>query len=107
MPPGAVGASADAAPASSVTSEIFQDLINEVTNNDREWKEFWDAERPEELPLPGRLGRNPYVTLLQRLCVLRCLRPDRVYVALAAFVSRVLGERFITPPVLDFDVLYA
>lgn len=31
----------------TITSDIFADLINDVTNNDKEWKAYWDSERPE------------------------------------------------------------
>lgn len=90
----------------TITSDIFADLINDVTNNDKEWKAFWDSERPELLPLPGKIGENPFITDLQKLCILRCLRPDRVYIAVSIFISDVLGERYITPPVLNYDYIY-
>lgn len=35
------------------TSEIFQDLIQDITNNEKEWKAYWDSEKPETLQLPG------------------------------------------------------
>jgi len=31
-------------------------LINDITNNDKEWKKYWDSERPETLPIPGKIG---------------------------------------------------
>lgn len=46
----------------TVTSDIFGDLINDITNNDKEWKAFWEAERPELLQLPGKIGQNPFIT---------------------------------------------
>ena len=89
------------------TSEIFQDLIQDITNNEKEWKAYWDSEKPETLPLPGQVGKNPFITDLQRLCILRCLRPDRVYIAVGQFVKKMLGERYITPPVLNYDYIYS
>ena len=32
---------------STTTSEIFQELINDITSNDKEWKKYWDSEKPE------------------------------------------------------------
>eukprot|EP00702_Spironucleus_salmonicida_P008256 EST49547.1 Dynein heavy chain [Spironucleus salmonicida] len=90
----------------TITSEIFADLVNDITNNDKPWKAYWDHERPETLQLPGKIGENPFVTDLQKLCILRCLRPDRVYIAVGQFVASIIGEKYITPPVLSFDYIY-
>lgn len=57
--------------------------------------------------MPGKVGQNPFITDLQRLCILRCLRPDRVYIAVSLFISGVLGEKYITPPVLNYDFIYS
>lgn len=90
----------------AVTADIFSDLINDITNNSKEWKQYWEAERPEQLPVPGKIGQNPFITDLQKLCILRCLRPDRVYIAVSLFISNILGEKYITPPVLNYDFIY-
>ncbi|CAL6054637.1 Dynein_heavy chain [Hexamita inflata] len=90
----------------TITCDIFQDLLSDITNNDKEWKEFWDNERPELLNIPGKIGQNIFITDLQKLCILRCLRPDRVYIAVGRFISKVLSERYITPPVLNYDFIY-
>ena len=38
---------------------------------------------------------------LQRLLLVRCLRPDRVIFAATAFVANALGRKYVEPPVLD------
>ena len=38
----------------------------------------------------------------ERLLLLRCLRPDRVTLGVARFVTHSMGERFVQPPVLDY-----
>jgi dynein heavy chain, axonemal len=37
---------------------------------------------------------------------LRCFRIDRIYRALNNFITNVMGEEFITPPVVSFDAIF-
>jgi dynein heavy chain, axonemal len=39
--------------------------------------------------------------------VLRCVRPDRVAVQMTRYVSISLGERYVQPPTVDFNNIYA
>lgn len=40
------------------------------------------------------------------LLLLRCLRVDRVVVGITHFVIQTLGERYVTPPVLDYHAIF-
>merc|ERR1711871_451273 len=46
---------------------------------------------------------NPF----QKLCILRCLRPDVVVPAVQSFIALVMGSRFIEPPPFDLKTCYA
>jgi dynein heavy chain len=35
--------------------------------------------------------------------LLRCFRVDRVYLAVVQYVTQVMGEQFVTPPVISFE----
>lgn len=63
------------------------------------WEAWFRAPEPEGAELPreweSRCGE------LQRLLLVRALRPDRVLAAASAFASNALGQRFVEPPVLD------
>ena len=42
-----------------------------------------------------------------RCCVFcRCFRVDRIYRAVNLYVMFVMGERFVTPPIISFDLIY-
>ena len=89
------------------TCDIFKDLLESINKtNANEWKAYWEDDRPELLPLPGVYSDNPFITDLQKLCILRCLRPDRVYIAVQLFVASVLGEKFVSPPITIYDNIY-
>lgn len=37
---------------------------------------------------------------------LRCFRIDRVYRAINTYITNVMGEEYITPPVISFDAIF-
>ena len=60
--------------ALSVLSE-FMSLDKDIEGSPNRWKKYVDAEAPEKTKLPGEWKQK---TALQRLCIMRCLRPDRM-----------------------------
>jgi dynein heavy chain len=45
---------------------------------------------------------NPF----QRLMLLRCFRVDRIYLAVTDYVTAVMGEAYVTPPVVSFESIF-
>jgi dynein heavy chain len=80
-------------------------LLADFKANVDVWKEWYDLEAPESVPIPS--GFHPRLLPMQRLCVMRCFRPDRVYNAVKLFVIEMLGEKFVQPPVLDYARIFA
>lgn len=69
------------------------------------FKKIYDSLAPHEEKLPldvGVLYTNP----LHKLCVLRCLRPDKLVPAITIFVKEYLGEEFIFPPAFNLAEIY-
>jgi dynein heavy chain len=44
---------------------------------------------------------------MQKMLVYRCIRPDRVYNAVKIFVMEEMGEKYVQPPVLNYDKVYS
>eukprot|EP00898_Chlorokybus_atmophyticus_P005400 jgi/Chlat1/5861/Chrsp4S06373 len=63
------------------------------------WEAWYRQGEAETAELPGEWESK--CSELQRMMLVRCLRPDRVLVAAAAYVAGNLGRRFVEPPVLD------
>lgn len=84
--------------------ERFEGLCEHLAANVPEWQRWYDLEQPELVAYPGGYGEalRPF----QRLMFLRCFRVDRVYRAVNQYILDVLGEEYITPPVLSFDSIY-
>ena len=72
----------------SISTE-FYNLDNDIESSDNRWKKFIDSEMPEKEKFPQDWKNK---TSLQKLCMLRVLRPDRMLYALVQFVEEKLGK---------------
>ena len=57
------------------------------------------SSEPETAPLPGEWDNA--CNELQRMLIVRSLRPDRVAFCATSFIVNNLGSKFTEPPVLD------
>lgn len=82
----------------------FSGLVNSFLEADLlEWKGWYQSERPESTPMPGEweAGCNE----LQKMVLVRALRPDRVTFVATSFIVNTLGQRFVEPPPLDMNAV--
>uniref|UniRef100_A0A8D2NKF8 Dynein axonemal heavy chain 12 n=1 Tax=Zonotrichia albicollis TaxID=44394 RepID=A0A8D2NKF8_ZONAL len=75
-----------------------------VSENIREWQKMYDSKEPQNLPLPEEL--NNTFSEIQKMIVLRCLRPDKIGPAVTTFVTEKLGKKFVEPPPFDLAKSY-
>ncbi|KAL5106320.1 hypothetical protein TcWFU_007241 [Taenia crassiceps] len=81
------------------TLEAFSNLDSDIEGSAKRWKKVVDSEKPEHERLPQDWKNK---THLQRLCILRALRPDRMLYAVRNFVSVNLGKVFVEASSLPF-----
>jgi dynein heavy chain len=79
-------------------------VADDIIADEAAWQTYYEREAPETAPLPN--GYSSKLSQFEVLLLLRCLRVDRVTVAITHFVMATLGERFVTPPVLDYNVIF-
>ncbi|VDL18993.1 unnamed protein product [Hymenolepis diminuta] len=84
---------------SLTTLETFNNLDSDIEGSAKRWKKIVDSEKPENERLPQDWKNK---THLQRLCILRALRPDRMLYAIGNFVSSNLGKVYIEGSSLPF-----
>lgn len=60
---------------------------------------------PQTLPLPGEWEKK--LNAIQGLCILRCLRADKIPDAILTYVIKSLGKEFVEPPPFDLEACYA
>ncbi|RHY82455.1 hypothetical protein DYB31_012048 [Aphanomyces astaci] len=83
----------------------FDGLVASLTTEEDTWRAMFDSNDPHlsRLPVPFQFSHNTF----QKLCTLRCIRPDRMTEAIQLFVAEHLGQRFIEPPTFDLPGSYA
>nr|CAD7428943.1 unnamed protein product [Timema monikensis] len=81
--------------------ETFGNLPGNISSSVGEWKKWYDLDMPESVDFPS--GYTDKLATFQMLLLLRCFRVDRVYRAISNYITLILGENYITPPVISLD----
>ncbi|XP_015836813.2 dynein axonemal heavy chain 10 [Tribolium castaneum] len=84
--------------------EDFGNLADDVQRHVQDWQDWYDLDAPESTDFP--CGYKHRLKPFQILMLLRCFRVDRVYRAVADYITEVTGEEYIMPPVISFDGIF-
>lgn len=82
----------------------FKGLSATFQEHQEGYKRLNDSAIPHELPLPGEWDAK--LKGLRRLCVLRCVRPDKVSLGVQNFVIEAKGKKFVQPPPFDLQACF-
>jgi dynein heavy chain, axonemal len=82
----------------------FEGLLDAVAANLDEWKTLFDSNDAHRFPLPGKW--QELLSPMQRMCVLRAFRPDKITLAVQDFVEAHIGKEYIEPPPFDLPGCY-
>ncbi|KAM9837728.1 LOW QUALITY PROTEIN: dynein axonemal heavy chain 9 [Aulostomus maculatus] len=83
--------------------EEFRSLDRDIEGSAKRWKKFVESECPEKEKFPQEWKNK---TSLQRMCIMRALRPDRMTYAVRDFVEEKLGSKYVIGRSLDFAVSF-
>ncbi|XP_064397591.1 dynein beta chain, ciliary-like isoform X3 [Halichondria panicea] len=83
--------------------EQFKNLDRDIEGSAKRWKKFVDSECPEKEKYPQEWKNK---NSLQKLCMMRALRPDRMTYAVTLYVEEQLGHRYIEKRTIPFEVSY-
>ncbi|XP_029686913.1 dynein axonemal heavy chain 9 isoform X2 [Takifugu rubripes] len=83
--------------------EQFKDLDRDIEGSAKCWKKFVECECPEKEKFPQEWKNK---TSLQKLCMMRVLRSDRMTYAVRDFVEEKLGSKYVIGRTLDFAVSF-
>ncbi len=81
----------------------FRNLDRDIENNSKRWRKFVEAEAPEKEKFPQEWKKKD---ALQRLCMMRAMRPDRMTYAVQGFIEEKLGSRFVENRSVEFAKSY-
>ncbi|GFT26421.1 dynein heavy chain 9, axonemal [Trichonephila clavipes] len=79
----------------------FQGLDRDMEASPKRWRKFLDSEFPEKEALPQEWKNR--ASSFHKLCIIRCLRPDRIVYAIRDFVAEILGPAFVNSRSNDLD----
>uniref|UniRef100_A0A5F8GCZ7 Dynein axonemal heavy chain 3 n=1 Tax=Monodelphis domestica TaxID=13616 RepID=A0A5F8GCZ7_MONDO len=82
----------------------LEGLKDDVENHISEWKTIYDSATPHDEQFPRIWGK---LYGLDRLVVLRCLRPDKIVPAAQDFIVFNMGKIYIEPPTFDLQGSYS
>ncbi|KAF7662821.1 hypothetical protein LDENG_00225550 [Lucifuga dentata] len=82
----------------------LQGIREAFIKNPEDFRSFYDSKEPynTELPKPWCEQFND----LQKMVILRCLRPDKISPAVTKYVTDKLGKKFVQPPPFDLSKSY-
>eukprot|EP00698_Gefionella_okellyi_P021811 TRINITY_DN713_c0_g5_i1.p1 TRINITY_DN713_c0_g5~~TRINITY_DN713_c0_g5_i1.p1 ORF type:complete len:2528 (-),score=851.46 TRINITY_DN713_c0_g5_i1:18-6647(-) len=83
----------------------FNNIVQSFQQNGNDWQEWYRSAEPESTPLPDNWDHK--LNELQRMIILRCLRPDRVIFAVTSFIINNLGREYVEPPPFILSDIYA
>ena len=86
-----------------VNLEAFNGFDRDIEGSAKRWKKLCESETPENEKLPGDWKNK---STIQQLCMLRCLRPDRMMYAMRNFVAESLGEKYTSDRSVEFSKSY-
>eukprot|EP00072_Mus_musculus_P068674 XP_017170437.1 PREDICTED: dynein heavy chain 11, axonemal isoform X3 [Mus musculus] len=78
--------------------EEFRGLDRDVEGSAKQWRKWVESECPEKEKLPQEWKKK---SLIQKLIILRAVRPDRMTYALRNFVEEKLGAKYVERTRLD------
>lgn len=83
--------------------EGFNGLDRDFEISTKRWKKLIESETPEKEKLPGEWkNKGP----MQRLCILRTCRPDRMTYATLCFVDEIMGSKYTETRNISFSESY-
>ncbi|XP_074778161.1 dynein axonemal heavy chain 17 [Athene noctua] len=83
--------------------EAFKNLDSDIEGSAKRWRKLVESEAPEKEAFPKEWKNK---SSLQKLCVLRCLRPDRMSYAIRNFVEEKMGSKFVEGRSVDLFEVY-
>ncbi|KAF4519850.1 hypothetical protein B566_EDAN005192, partial [Ephemera danica] len=85
---------------SLASRDEFRNLDRDIECSPKRWKKLVESECPEKEKFPQEWKNK---TPLQKLCMMRALRPDRMTYALKVFIEEKLGSKYVEGRTVEFS----
>ncbi|CAH1732929.1 unnamed protein product [Aphis gossypii] len=82
------------------TKDEFRNLDRDIETSSKRWKKFVESDCPEREKFPQEWKNK---VSLQRLMMMRALRPDRMTYAMSVFIEEKLGAKYVEGRSVEFS----
>ncbi|XP_046389607.1 dynein axonemal heavy chain 5 [Ischnura elegans] len=85
--------------------EVFSTLLSKIETNEKEWRHWYEKERPEEELIP--CGYQKSLDVFRKLLLIRSWSPDRTLSQARRYVAESLGPEYGEACILDLEVTWS
>ncbi|XP_010893351.3 dynein heavy chain 8, axonemal [Esox lucius] len=82
----------------------FTEIMNQVSQNENEWKMWFDMDNPEDGVIPD--GYNDALDVFHKLLLIRSWCPDRTLSQARKYIGDSLGTRYADPVILNLEITW-
>ncbi|XP_057658943.1 dynein axonemal heavy chain 5 [Diorhabda carinulata] len=82
----------------------FSEILTKIENNEKEWRIWYEKERPEEEDIP--CGYQKSLDVFRKLILIRSWSPDRTLSQARKYIMDSLGEEYGEPCILDLEATW-
>jgi dynein heavy chain len=75
-----------------------------VSRNEKQWRQWFDKEAPEEEVIPD--GYNNSLDVFRRLLLVRSWCPDRTMSQARKYIADTLGDKYAEGVILDLEKMW-
>ena len=87
----------------SMSIPLFKELPDTIARNEGAWRQWYDQEAPEVVPVPDVEDR---LDKMHRMLLVRSLRTDRTMVTADEYIEEAIGTKYIETYPLNMEKLY-
>ncbi len=82
----------------------FSAILDQVSRNEKSWKQWFDSEAPEEEQMPD--GYSNSLDVFRKLLLVRSWCPDRTLPQAKKYIADSMGDKYIDGIILDLDKMF-
>ena len=83
----------------------FSQILRQISNNDKPWKQWFDTDAPEEEPFPE--GYSNVLDTFKKLLLIRSFVPDRTLPMAKKYIAESLGLVYAEGIIMNYDTMLA
>lgn len=84
--------------------KVFSDVLTKIEFNEKEWKIWYEKEKPEEEELP--CGYQHSLDVFRKLLLIRSWSPDRTLSQAKKYIAKSLGKEYGEAKILDLETTW-